>query len=459
LTHAAPRVNLAAVLGEPIVIRRTFTVVIALLLGACTGSEPPAGLLGAYALEDGRTVSIRRSPENSLRYRIYEDGTSGRLYAAADGSFVSGEGFTAREPVVLRVDFATNEDGVAETLAWSHRDQPALTGTRIGREQAVWIESGGTRLFGRLHLPDREPPVAAVVLVHGSGDSPGTEWFYNGDFFVANGFAVLAYDKRGTGRSEGEFTFDFEQLADDAGAAAGYLAGHPDIDSERIGLCGYSQGGWVAPLAASRHDIVSFVMVSYGMVESPAEEARLEMRQLLLDADVADDELREADELIRASVDLVASEFEEGWPRFEELKQQFRDAGWLEYLDGTPVGRMVSYPKWLVELVGRRLLLNGLDWYYDSTALLEQSDVPMAWLLAAEDRSAPNEQTIAFLRALIGKGRPVSLTVFPDAGHGMVMSRKDGDEVTYTGYAPGYFRKEVEELRRLSRQSRATADR
>jgi dienelactone hydrolase len=348
---------------------------------------------------------------------------------------------------------------VAETLEWSYGDAPAITATRIGREQEVWIDSGGTRLFGRLHLPDREPPFAAVVLVHGSGDAPGTEWFYNGDFFVANGFAVLAYDKRGTGRSDGEFTFDFEQLADDAGAAVRYLAGHPEIDAERIGLSGYSQGGWVAPLAASRHDIVSFVIVSYGMVESPAEEARLEMRQLLLDANVSNEELRAADELIRAAVEVVASEFQHGWPQFEALKRQHRDAEWLEYLDGTPVARMVSYPKWLVELLGRRLLPSGLDWHYDSAALLEKSDVPMAWLLAAEDRSAPNEQSIAFLRTLVEKGKPVSLTVFPGAGHGMVTSSNDGGEVTATGYAPGYFRKEVQELRRLSRQNAAIADR
>ena len=429
---------------------KTLNFVVVLLMAGCAASEPPAGLLGAFALEDGRTVSIRRSAENSLRYRIYENGASGRLYATDDGRFVSGAGFAVREPVVLRVNFVTNEHGVAETLEWSYGDESAMTATRIGREQDVWIDSGGTQLFGRLHLPDRNTPLGGVVLVHGSGDDPGTEWLYNGDFFVANGFAVLAYDKRGTGRSQGEFTFDFAQLADDAGAAAAYLAGRPDIDAQRVGLSGYSQGGWVAPLAASRHDIVNFVVVSYGMIESPAEEARLEMRQLLLDAGVADDELRQADELIRAAVDVVASEFQEGWPRFKELKRRYRSAEWLEYLDGTPVGRMVSYPKWLVGLLGKRQLPSGLDWYYDSTALLEQSKVPMAWLLAKQDRSAPNEQTIATLQALIGRGKPISLTVFSDAEHGMVMLTKDGETITYTGYAPGYFQKEVQELQKLT---------
>jgi dienelactone hydrolase len=429
---------------------KSASVLLVLFVSGCA-SEPPSGLLGAYALENGRTVSIRRSAGNSLRYRIFEDGATGRLYPEADGSFVSGEGFSVREPVVLRVNFDINERGVAEALQWAHRDAAAQAGTRIGRERLVWIDSGGTRLFGRLHLPDCDPPYKAVVLVHGSGDDAGTEWFYNGDFFVANGFAVLTYDKRGTGRSAGRFTFDFEQLADDAGAAARYLAAHPDVDAAHIGLSGYSQGGWVAPLAAARHDLISFVIVSYGMIESPAEEARLEMLQLLTDAGVAGEELRAADDLIRSAVDVVASEFAAGWSRFDALKRQHQDAAWLEHLDGTPIGQMMAFPKWLIKLLGKRRLPNGLDWHYDSTALLERSEIPMAWLLAANDRSAPNDQTIAKLRSLIEQGKPISLTVFPDADHGMVAYTERSGEITYTGYVPGYFREEVQELQRLTR--------
>jgi len=427
-------------------------------VAGCATNEPPAGLLGAYALEDGRTVSIRRSAEQTLRYRVYEDGASGRLYATDDGGFVSGEGFSIREPVVLRIDFTTNEQGLAETLRWSYRDEAALTAKRIGREQDVWIDSGGTTLYGRLHLPDGDPPFAAVVLVHGSGDAPGTEWFYNGDFFVANGFAVLTYDKRGSGRSDGEFTFDFKQLADDAGAAAAFLSEHTEIDSSRIGFAGYSQGAWVAPLAASRHDTIRFVIVNYGMIESPAEEARLEMRQLVIDGGVAGEDLEAADELIRAAVDVVASSFESGWPRFEELKRQHRNSDWIGHLDGTPVGSLVSWPKWLVKMIGKSRLPQGLDWDYDSNELLHNSDVPMAWLLAEEDRSAPNEQTIATLRSLIGQGKPYSLTVFPDSDHGMVTFTEDNGEITYTGYAPGYFQAEVGELVRLASRNARTID-
>ncbi|MDH4047393.1 MAG: alpha/beta fold hydrolase [Gammaproteobacteria bacterium] len=429
---------------------RTNLFLMLLFLAGCATHEPPVGLLGAYAFEDGRTVSIRRSVDDTLRYRVFDSGDSGRLYPTEDGNFVSGAGFSQRDPVEVSVRFVTNDQGVADQLKWSRRDTTALTANRIGREEHIWIDSDGAKLYGRLHLPDGNPPYAAVVLVHGSGDDPGTEWLYNGDFFVANGFAVLAYDKRGSGQSEGDFTFNFEQLADDAGIVARHLADHVEIDADCIGLVGYSQGAWVAPLAASRHDVVKFVIVNYGIIESPAEEARLEMRRLLVDAGIAGDSLESGDELIRAAVDLVANNFESGWPRFLELKKRYRDADWMEHLDGTPVGKLVAYPRWLTMLIGKRQLPPGLDWHYDSSELLLESEIPMAWLLAEDDTSAPNEQTIATLRSLIAQGKPLSLTVFPDADHGMVVLNDDDDETDVVGYAPGYFQAEVGELRRLA---------
>ena len=53
------------------------------------------------------------------------------------------------------------------------------------------------------------------------------------------------------------------------------------IDADRIGLCGYSQGGWIAPLAASMDARVRFVSVAYGMIESPFYEALWETQDLL----------------------------------------------------------------------------------------------------------------------------------------------------------------------------------
>lgn len=260
---------------------------------------------------------------------------------------------------------------------------------------------------------------------------------------VARGVAVLAYDKRGTGASEGEFTFDFRQLARDVSAAVAFLRSLPDIQPDRIGLSGYSQGGWVAPLAASLTP-VRFVLVSYGMIESPAQEAQMEMEDLLIRGGVGGTDLAAANDLVTAAVDLVASGFADGWGRFGELRDRYRDADWLEYLDGTPVDQLMTYPRWLVRLIGPGRLPEGLDWSYDSESLLRASCVPMTWFLAQEDSSAPNRLTIPKLEALRSAGKPYDLVIYPGADHGMLMFEEDDDGRRYTGYAPGYFRAEVE---------------
>jgi len=421
-----------------------------LLLAGCATAEPPRGLLGAYRLDSGETVSVSRSVEGTLRYRIYETGDSGRLYPEVGNTYISGDGFSNREPIQLTVHFQIGEDETAQTLQWEARDSDPVSGVRVGRERLFRFDSDGAQLFARLQLPDGAPPYPAVVLVHGSGDSPGTEWLYNSDFFVANGIAALTYDKRGSGRSDGEFTFDFHQLARDTVAAVERLLEEPEIDTQRIGLSGYSQGAWVAPLASSMSDSIAFVVVNYGMIESPAEEARLEMRQLLIDADVTDADLADAEQLIAAAVDLVANEFNCGWEEFNAMKEKYGDSPWMEYLQGTPVDQLVWYPKFLVRLLARSRLPKGLAWDYDSTTLLATSDKPMVWLLAQEDRSAPNEQTVAKLRAMEGDGRPIELIVFENADHGMVTFDEVNGERVVTGYAAGFFQAEIAAVRKLT---------
>ena len=115
--------------------------------------------------------------------------------------------------------------------------------------------------------------IPALVLGHGSGKDglePGDYWV---DFALRTGMAVLAYDKRGTGRSTGKFIeWDtkksaamFQQLAVDMNYAVRWVAKQPGIDGARIGLAGGSQAGWPMPLAASQEPLIKFVIVGEGV--------------------------------------------------------------------------------------------------------------------------------------------------------------------------------------------------
>jgi dienelactone hydrolase len=336
------------------------------------------------------------------------------------------------------------------SISWEATDADAQRGMRLLEAEPIEFTSEGATLKGQLLLPPGQGPFPAVVLVHGSGEDAATQFFYSGDFLAANGVATLIYDKRGSGASGGRFTFDFDQLARDVIAAVDTLVTHPSVDPDRIGLCGYSQSGWVAPLAASMDPRIRFVSISYGMIESPTDEAVWETQDLLRSRGVDEEGIREATPLVRASVDIVASGFVFGWDRFYEAKRSTDGAPWRDKLDGSPVQKMLRYPRWLTKILGPRLAPEGLDWTYSSDEVLDSFDIPMTWLLAARDSSAPNQETISKLRAYRDSGKPFELLVFDDADHGMLTFEEADGERVYTGYAAGYFQAEVENVLRMS---------
>ncbi|MFC3898425.1 alpha/beta hydrolase family protein [Lentzea rhizosphaerae] len=123
----------------------------------------------------------------------------------------------------------------------------------------VSFENAGTTLRGTLHVPARGTGRPGVVLVHGSGPGPRSSLTAHAEAFAREGIVALTYDKRTEGYSVTRR--DYGLLAADALAAVRLLAAQPETDRERVGLWGFSEGGWVAPLAASRSDEIAYVVL------------------------------------------------------------------------------------------------------------------------------------------------------------------------------------------------------
>ena len=137
--------------------------------------------------------------------------------------------------------------------------------------------SAGTDLAGTLTLPDGVGPWPAVVTLHGaSGGTRDFRLFLHLEaLLVPAGFAVLRYDRRGSGASGGDFmAADFPQLAADSLAAVAVAAAQPEVDPRLIGLFGFSQGGWIGPEAASRSNEVAFMVLVGACAVTPAEQMR-----------------------------------------------------------------------------------------------------------------------------------------------------------------------------------------
>lgn len=122
--------------------------------------------------------------------------------------------------------------------------------------EKIRIRSEGFLITGWLYLPLGEKRYPLVVLTNGGGNIVRSIRSFS-DFIAPVqahcGYASFVHDKRGTGKSEGDYVkTTYDDYITDAGNCALFLSKHPKINPENIGVMGASEGGRIAVVAASR---------------------------------------------------------------------------------------------------------------------------------------------------------------------------------------------------------------
>ena len=126
----------------------------------------------------------------------------------------------------------------------------------------VTFTNGAVKLGGTVYLPPGAArTLPGVVILQGSSANLRHEYGFYVDLFARAGFAVLAFDKRGHGESNGNYgAATYDDLAADAAAALTCLRAQPEVAPARVGLWGLSQGAFIAPIVAARAESVAFVV-------------------------------------------------------------------------------------------------------------------------------------------------------------------------------------------------------
>lgn len=328
--------------------------------------------VGAYRFPDG-SVAALVPQTGGLRYVDYASGALRQLRPAGR-ELVGGPGVSLPDPVSVRL--RVNANGVV-------RD--GQVGARIPVvDQRVRFRAGGIELAGRLLRPRGRGPFPAVVLVPGSVPARLDTYDLWAYFFVSQGYAVLSYDKRGVGGSQGSYDASADEanlrrLAADAVGSVEWLRSHRLVDPRRVGLAGGSQAGWTIVLAASMSPDVRFAAIQSGPAMSVA-------RQL------AYGELTE-----HGARDVTADEV-------------------AAALAGVPDGG------------------------YDPRPALASLSIPILWQLGALDKRMRTAETVANVAAVTGhdytvrvyEGGAHSLRL---TAHGLVSEERDSP-----GFAPAVFR-------------------
>lgn len=232
--------------------------------GSLTGSldSPAQGAFGIPVTGislDGATVNFEIA--------AVAGGFSGTL--SEDGKSIAGSWNQGPASLSLTV---TKGEGDGGATTFDRPQEPTLPLPYRSEEVAVPHEEVGVTLAGTLTLPEGPGPFPGVVLVSGSGPQDRDEslmghrpFYVLSDHLTRNGIATLRYDDRGVAGSTGDFgSATTEDFTRDALAAVAYLRSVPEVDPASVGIAGHSEGGLIAPMAASRSQDVAFVVMLAG---------------------------------------------------------------------------------------------------------------------------------------------------------------------------------------------------
>jgi uncharacterized protein len=279
------------------------------------------------------------------------------------------------------------------------------------RREDVTFRNADVTLAGTLTLPSGDEPHPAVVFIHGSGSDGRENYRFYADLFARHGIATLIYDKRGVGASTGDWRrVHFNDLAEDALAGVRLLKSRRDISPDKIGLWGGSNGGWVAPLAASLSDDVAFVITVAGAVVPPTELVKWRSVNYVRNAGYPDEVVRRVSELMDLQFELVRKEgWEKGWGKYEAELQKVRSEPW--------VGRLAALRNphdgsWFLPYTA------SID--FDPAPVYESLSVPVLAILGGADPLVPARETAAILeRIKREKNKDITVAILAGADHNM----------------------------------------
>ncbi len=147
------------------------------------------------------------------------------------------------------------------------------------------------KLAGTLTVPKGDGPHPAAILITGSGAQDRDETLFQqkpfwviAEYLSRRGVAVLRVDDRGVGGSSGNVNESTSaDFAGDVLSGIAFLKSRKEIDPQRIGLIGHSEGGLVAPLVAAKSSDVAFIVLLAGPA-FPGTEILFQQGRALLKA-------------------------------------------------------------------------------------------------------------------------------------------------------------------------------
>lgn len=289
----------------------------------------------------------------------------------------------------------------------------------------------GTRLAGTLTLPRGTGRFPGVVAVHAAGGGTRDAPLHRhlASFLPSLGVAAFIYDRRGEGASEGRPGAPLTVLTGDARAAVSVLARQPGVRASRVGLWGHSQGGWIAPMAATGNDMVAFLIVVAGSGVTPHEQMIFATATLMREAGYPQEQVAQATHLRHRLRELQR---DHGTP--DQARLLLREATaqpWygLTYLPdpGSAADEDVLKDE------------ASFEWDLDISPTLSQLRIPVLLIYGETDRWIPIEPSIQAWTTALRRGHArLRVSRLPGCGHFPTLTADPADLHETGPISPAY---------------------
>jgi uncharacterized protein len=296
-------------------------------------------------------------------------------------------------------------------------------------ENRYVVDAPEGRLGVSLYYTD-ERRRATIILVHGS-DAETREMGFIIPYFVSSGVNVISYDQRGTGESSGDWRLNGPaQRAQDVVAIYDALRSNRLIDSRRIGIWGFSNGGWTAPLVAVQRPMAFMLLKS-----APAESLLSN-----IDFEAAQEMQRHRMSAVKTRRALAAWHALEaalrGTRPWSDVKRAYAEAkaqSWFDYslLPDMPLPPPPAMQAGLLRFIS-----------YDPAQALQHVVTPTLAVYGELDHKVDVADSTALLRRYFAKSgmRDFTIRVYPHCGHQLILSKTgyNGDPIPPARYVTGY---------------------
>lgn len=290
-------------------------------------------------------------------------------------------------------------------------------------------KAAGVVLSGTLTTPRQESfPVVLLIAGYGAHDRDVTgmgHCYFRvlADYLTRQGIGVLRVDKRGVGKSSGDYSAATSQdFASDVLAGIEYLASRKDINASQIGLIGLSEGGLIACMVAAQSTACGFIVLMAPALLNDTYHL-IEQASLQLRADGASESFITNDREVRTAVYSIVKQ-EAEYAKAEKLLHNVI-AQYLSGMSDAHRSEAESLPFAFTQAKADALVKAfNSPWYRfflscDPVTALKRITVPVLALNGDRDWIVSPEKVFSALRAALEKAgnKDYTLCELPQLNH------------------------------------------